>query len=72
MKICIYICSRVSIQWSAIYNIGNYEFLGCFKDNQNRDMVNPVITQTNSLEFCGNRCGNKGYRFFGVQVSNSL
>jgi len=47
--------------------IGKYEFLGCFKDNANRDMVDPVITQTNTLEFCGSRCGNKGYRFFGVQ-----
>jgi len=48
--------------------IGKYEFLGCFKDLVgNRDMVDPVFTEHNTLEFCGTRCGNKGYRFFGVQ-----
>jgi len=59
--------SAVLRRLEKLENKGKYTFLGCFKDIGDRDMVDPVFTQHNSLEFCADRCAKKGFKYFGVQ-----
>merc|ERR1712136_113936 len=50
----------------------NYQYVGCFKDSKhNRDLGDGILTSSNSLEFCSDRCTRKGYKYFGVQYGNN-
>ena len=46
-----------------------YPFMGCYKDmDADRDMEDGTSVDYNSHYYCANRCKEKGYKYFGVQV----
>jgi len=50
--------------------VAKFSYLGCYKDNRNRDLNKYAGSfSKNRAAFCGAKCNKLGYQYFGMQVS---